>query len=120
MRGLSLCLLALPVLLAGCGLDSAAARQSRYAAMVGGSEASLIAALGPPTGTRQAAGGKELLWTRKYTEWVQASPFNMNPPELLGLDYNGLPPHQLVWACQLRFGVAAGKVVSFAQSGNDC
>lgn len=120
MRAVPLVMLMPLLLMAGCAGTSAPAREARFAAMVGDTEAELVQALGPPSFVDQAHRQRVLVWRRDYQEWVQASPFNQDPPELLGLDYNGMPPRLLRWSCQRQFTMVDGKAAAYRQSGNDC
>ncbi|MBN8892849.1 MAG: hypothetical protein ABS99_10650 [Acetobacteraceae bacterium SCN 69-10] len=113
-------LLAAPLLLAACATSGAAEANARLAAYVGMSEADLVRSVGAPTSTSASGEHKYLAYNRTKSEWEQASPFNRNPPQLLGLDYNGLPPRLLVWSCETTFDIVGGKVAGASQRGNYC
>jgi hypothetical protein len=114
-----ICLL-FAVLLAGCAGPTPAELDARLSGYVGLSEAQLVGRLGVPTARDTAGDHTTLAYSRGYQEWVQASPFNQDPPELLGLDYNGMPPRLLTWSCETRFSLVAGRVTAAHQQGNYC
>lgn len=122
MRNFVPVVLAVPLLLAACASpgQQAAERQARLARYVGMSEQALIAELGPPR-QRQVRGDHEsLAWVSDYSQWVAGSPFDPNPPELLGLQYHAIPPVHMVWYCETSFDIVAGKVSAARQRGNYC
>mgnify|MGYP001554869517 CR=1 FL=1 len=122
MRPLAAVLLTAPLLLAACASPAqlAAQRQARLAGYDGMSEAELVHTLGPPASETRAGDHTVMVYQHQYREWVQASPFNGTPPELLGLDYNGLPPILRVWSCDTTFELVGGKVAAAQQRGNYC
>lgn len=122
MRVIAAMLLATPLLLAACASPDqlAAQREARLEGYVGISETALVRMLGTPVDRQVSGEHTTLAYFKDYSEWVQASPFNQDPPELLGLDYNGLPPRLLTWSCETTFDIVAGKVAAAHQRGNYC
>jgi hypothetical protein len=122
MRVTAAMLLAAPLLLTACASPAqlAAERQARLAGYVGMSETALVHMLGAPADRKVNGDHTTLAYLKDYSEWMQASPFDQDPPELLGLDYNGLPPHLLVWSCETIFDIVGGKVAAAHQRGNYC
>lgn len=113
-------LLALVLLFAGCAMQPAVTPEARLARYVGMTEAELVQRHGPPAAREQVGGHQVLVYRSGYSEWVQASPFDQDPPELKGLDYNGLPPRLLTWSCETRFDMEGGRVAAAHQRGNYC
>lgn len=118
MRALTLSFAML--LLAGCAMSGGPGASARLARYVGMSEAQLVGQLGAPAARSEQGGHLVLAYRHSYSEWVQASPFDQDPPELKGLDYNGLPPRLLTWGCETRFDIVGGRVAAARQQGNYC
>ena len=122
MRVTAMLPVAAALLLAACAstAQQAAERQARLAGYVGMSEPALLHKFGAPADRRASGDHVTLVYLKQYREWVQASPFNQDPPELLGLDYNGLQPRLLVWSCRTTFDLVGGKVTAAYQRGTYC
>jgi hypothetical protein len=115
-------LLAAPLLLAACAgpAQLAAERQARLAGYVGMSEAALVYTLGPPADQTVSGDHVRLVYVKDYSEWVSASPFDQDPPELVGLDYHSVPPRLLTWSCETTFDLIGDRVTAAHQRGNYC
>ncbi len=122
MRMTAAMLVAAPLLLAACAspAQQAAERQARLAGYVGMSETALVHSLGAPTDRKVSGEHTRLAYFKDYSEWVSGSPFDQDPPELVGLDYHSIPPRLLIWSCETTFDVVGGKVAAARQSGNYC
>lgn len=114
--------LAAPLLLAACAgpARDAAQRQARLDGYVGMSEAALTHQLGPPRSRQVSGDHTKLVYFRDYSEWVSGSPFDLDPPELLGLQYHAIAPVHLKWTCETSFDLAAGRVTAAHQHGTYC
>lgn len=115
-------MLAIPLLLAACAspAEIAAQRQARLDAYVGMSETALVHQLGPPASRQGEGAQSKLVYFTDYSQWWPGSPFDDEPPQLLGLQYHSIPPRLFIWSCETTFDIAAGKVVAAHQRGNYC
>lgn len=122
MRVVAAILLAALPLLAACASPAqlAAEREAHLAGYVGMSELALVRSLGTPTYRKISGDHTRLGYFTDYSEWVSGSPFDQNPPELLGLEYHSVPPRHLIWSCETIFDIVGGKVATAQQHGNYC
>jgi hypothetical protein len=122
MRATAVLLLAAPLLLAACAgpAREAAESQARLAGYVGMSETALVHELGAPRLRTVSGDHTRLAYVSDYSQWVSGSPFDPDPPELLGLQYHSVPPRHMIWFCETTFDIVGGKVAAAHQRGNYC
>ncbi|HKM61944.1 MAG TPA: hypothetical protein VJY39_05580 [Acidisphaera sp.] len=114
---------ALVLLVAGC-VDYVPTRQSELTQFVGKSETQLVAAIGVPTRTYEAAGSKFLAYDQARAVvdpgspgwgwgwgWGWGAPWGWGP---------AFPPAVFAYSCETTFQVHDGLVQSFSFTGSGC